>query len=235
MENKTDSWETLYRRMAEISVMKEYTELELEAENTTVPEPSDKFVDFMNGLIEDLDEKERKTRAPKHIRYRVIAVAAVITVLAGLALTAGALGIKFSALFTNSTSTHTDIVFRDNLTTPTGWDTIYYITALPEGYQLVDQNNNDGCLISIYSTAKGSASTSPSTITLYQYRKAPDILSVDTEGMEQKEIEIQGTIGTCLWNEERILLAWQHDEDYLMLGTDLDEDTALMAANSIQK
>lgn len=235
MGNKIDSWETLYHRIAEVSVMKEYTELELEAENMPVPEPSDKFVDFMNGLIEDLDEKEKKARAPKHLRYRIVAMVAVVSVFVGLALTAGAMGIKFSALFSDSTDTHRDIVFRDNLTAPAGWDSIYYITALPEGYQLVDQNNNDVCLISVYSTSKSSIQTFPSTITLYQYKKAPDILSVDTEGMEQKEIEIQGTLGTCFWNKERVLLAWQHDADYLILGTDLDQDTALMAANSIQK
>lgn len=232
MGNKIDSWETLYHRIAEVSVMKEYTELELEAENMPVPEPSDKFVDFMNGLIEDLDEKEKKARAPKHLRYRIVAMVAVVSVFVGLALTAGAMGIKFSALFSDSTDTHTDIVFRDNLTAPAGWDSIYYITALPEGYQLTDQNSSDAFLTSIYSDPNDAAHK---TIILYQYKEAPDILSMDTEGMDREEIEIQGVSGVCYQNEKRILLVWQHGEDYLMLGTDLDQKTALRAANSIEK
>lgn len=232
MENESKKWELLYKRVAEASVMEDYTNSELEIQGIPDPEYSDEFRASMNSIVENLNAKNKKKQIKVRVRKHILAFVAVISTILVLAVSAGAVGGKFSFLFASSEATHTDVFFRNQWDIPKGWAYVYYITELPEGYQAVDRVDSDNSIITIYGVPSDSQRA---TINLEQYKTAPDFLSLDTEKMDSVEVEINGTSAVYFSSEDKTILMWNLNEDYLVLRTSLEADIAMQAAASVKK
>lgn len=213
MENESKKWELLYKRVAETSVMEDCMNLELEVQDIPDPEYSDEFLSSMNSIVESLNKKGKKQQIKVKVRKHILAFVAVISTILVLAVSVGAVGGKFSFLFTSSEPTHTDVFFRNQWDIPKGWAYVYYITELPEGYQAVDRIDSDNSIITIYGVPNDNQRA---TLNLEQYKTAPDFLSLDTEKMDSEKVEINGTPAVCFSSENKRILIWNLNEDYLM-------------------
>lgn len=114
MENESKKWELLYKRVAETSVMEDCMNLELEVQDIPDPEYSDEFLSSMNSIVESLNKKGKKQQIKVKVRKHILAFVAVISTILVLAVSVGAVGGKFSFLFTSSEPTHTDVFFEIN-------------------------------------------------------------------------------------------------------------------------
>lgn len=53
--------------------------------------------------------------------------------------------------------------------------------------------------------------------------------------MDSEKVEINGTPAVCFSSENKRILIWNLNEDYLVLRTSLEADIAMQAAASVKK
>ena len=189
-----------------------------------------------NGTV--LDNRRTDIRqAAKHVSLtkvvsfrRFLVAAVVVCLLAGLPLIAAANGIKFFQLFQSKNESSMDIGYRaDDAAAVKG---IYYLSKLPDGYRLVDQDINDTFALTVYGNPSDS---SLPTITLYQYDVAPNIVSLDQENLDETTVEIAGVTGKCYYSQEKCVVFWEMDDKYFQIVSKLQQKEAVELANSIRK
>lgn len=229
---KNEKNERLYQYMAQAYIAKQRAEAEEEIESLPEPEYSDVFCDSMDRIVKELNQKEQPAKKHTRIKKRLVMLVAAAMVFTVLAISTWALKAKFAVAYTTSASTHTDITFRDNLQTPEGWDYIYWLTNLPENYQLIDTIESKDNLTQIYANP---AQPNLPQILFMQYKNAPDALSLNTEKAERHSVTIGESNAEHIFDGEQNLFVWQADDLYFVLSTSLSYDTALAAANSFTR
>lgn len=167
----------------------------------------------------------------KGVSFRRFLVAAVVVcMLAGLPLIAAANGIKFFQLFQSKNESSMDIGYRaDDAAAVKG---IYYLSKLPDGYRLVDQNINDTFTVTMYGNP---IDENQSVITLYQYDAAPNVISLDQENVDETTVEIAGATGKCYYSQEKCVIVWEMDDKYFQIVSTLQQKETVEIANSIRK
>lgn len=167
----------------------------------------------------------------KNVSFRRFLVAVVVVcMLASLPLIAAASGIKFFQLFQSKNESSMDIGYRaDDAAAVKG---IYYLSKLPDGYQLVDQDINDTFALTIYSNPTDK---SQPALALYQYDAAPNIMSLDQENVDETTVEIAGVTGKCYYSQEKCIIVWTMDDKYFQIVSKLQQKEAVEIANSIRK
>ena len=136
----------------------------------------------------DIHQATNHVSLTKGVSFRRFLVAAVVVcMLAGLPLIAAANGIKFFQLFQSKNESSMDIGYRaDDAAAVKG---IYYLSKLPDGYRLVDQEINRSVAQTMYGDPTDDGKP---TIMLYQYDAAPNIMSLDQESTVYKGLHRVG-------------------------------------------
>lgn len=161
---------------------------------------------------------------------KMMAVAAVICIIAGVPAATVASGVDFLEWFRNVDSAYTDIFFTDD--DESRLQGAYRITDLPEGYEVVDVNANPTMIQTVYGVLDDP--TQPN-VCLQQYEAAPNILSYNTEEYEQSIVTVQGIEGTYLEGDTGNILIWQKDDLYFQITSKLDEEILVALADSVRK
>lgn len=197
------------------------TDIETSSTNGTV-------LDNRRSDIHQATEHMSLTKVVSFRRFLVAAV--VVCMLAGLPLIAAASGIKFFQLFQSKNESSMDIGYRtDDAAAIKG---IYYLSKLPDGYQLVDQDINDTFALTIYSNPTDE---NQPALALYQYDAAPNIMSLDQENVDETTVEIAGVTGKCYYSQEKCVIVWTMDDKYFQIVSKLQQEEAVEIANSIRK
>jgi len=179
----------------------------------------------------DIHQATNHVSLTKVVSFRRFLVAAVVVcMLAGLPLIAAANGIKFFQLFQSKNESSMDIGYR--AADDAAAKGIYYLSKLPDGYRLVDQDINDTFALTVYGNPSDS---SLPTITLYQYDVAPNIVSLDQENLDETTVEIAGVTGKCYYSQEKCVVFWEMDDKYFQIVSKLQQKEAVELANSIRK
>lgn len=160
---------------------------------------------------------------------KMMAVAAVICILIGVPVVAVASGVDFLEWFRNVDSAYTDIFFTDD--DESQLKGAYRITDLPDGYEVLDVISNPTMIQTVYGVMDDS---SQPTISLQQYDEAPNIVSFDTEDLQESNVTVQGADAVCLTGETVNILIWQGEDFYFQITSALDVDTLVELANSVR-
>lgn len=258
----TEEEKVLLKSVAEAWVIEEQTEIELTSLREPDPTYSEEFWNAMNTVAAKLNKQQGENKsesapidmmsADKYVEdnnqqsnsketertsitrvislRRFLVAAVVVCLIAGVPLIAAASGIKFFQLFQSKNESSMDIGYRaDDAAAVKG---IYYLSKLPDGYRLVDQDINDTFALTVYGNP--SDSTLP-TITLYQYDVAPNIVSLDQENLDETTVEIAGVTGKCYYSQEKCVVFWEMDDKYFQIVSKLQQKEAVELANSIRK
>lgn len=160
---------------------------------------------------------------------KMMAVAAVICIIVGIPAVAVASGVDFLEWFRNVDSSYTDIFFTDD--DESQLKGAYRITDLPDGYEVLDVTSNPTMIQTVYGVMDDS--TQP-TISLQQYDEAPNIVSFDTEDLQETNVIVQGANAVCLTGDTVNILIWQTGDYYFQIISALDVETLVELANSVR-
>lgn len=160
---------------------------------------------------------------------KMMAVAAMICIIVGIPAVAVASGVDFLEWFRNVDSSYTDIFFTDD--DESQLKGAYRITDLPDGYEVLDVTSNPTMIQTVYGVMDDS--TQP-TISLQQYDEAPNIVSFDTEDLQETNVIVQGANAVCLTGDKVNILIWQTGDYYFQIISALDVETLVELANSVR-
>lgn len=179
----------------------------------------------------DIHQAAKHVSLTKIVSFRRFLVAAVVVcMLAGLPLIAAASGIKFFQLFQSKNESSMDIGYRtDDAAAAKG---IYYLSKLPDGYTIVDQEINN--LFAQTTYADSSDNTKPMII-LCQYDAAPNYMTIDQEQVEEKTVKIGQIVGKCYYSQEKSMILWEMDDKYFELTSSIMVDDLVEVAGSLRK
>ena len=179
----------------------------------------------------DIRQAAKHVSLTKIVSFRRFLVAAVVVcMLAGLPLIAAASGIKFFQLFQSKNESSMDIGYRtDDAAAAKG---IYYLSKLPDGYTIVDQEINN--LFAQTTYADSSDNTKPMII-LCQYDAAPNYMTIDQEQVEEKTVKIGQIVGKCYYSQEKSMILWEMDDKYFELTSSIMVDDLVEVAGSLRK
>lgn len=201
-----------------------------ESASTDIETPSTNGT-VLDNRRADIHQATNHVSLTKGVSFRRFLVAAVVVcMLAGLPLIAAASGIKFFQLFQSKNESSMDVGYRaDDAAAVKG---IYYLSKLPDGYRLVDQNINDTFAVTMYGNPTDE---NQSIITLYQYDAAPNVISLDQENVDETTVEIAGVTGKCYYSQEKCVIIWEMDDKYFQIVSKLQQKETVEIANSIRK
>ena len=201
-----------------------------ESASTDIETPSTNGT-VLDNRRADIHQATNHVSLTKGVSFRRFLVAAVVVcMLAGLPLMAAASGIKFFQLFQSKNESSMDVGYRaDDAAAVKG---IYYLSKLPDGYRLVDQNINDTFAVTMYGNPTDE---NQSIITLYQYDAAPNVISLDQENVDETTVEIAGVTGKCYYSQEKCVIIWEMDDKYFQIVSKLQQKETVEIANSIRK
>lgn len=260
----TEEEKVILKSVAEAWINAEQTEIELSTLGKPDPEYSENFWNAMNDVAKKLNKQKaaetteststevetqsanetvldnRRTdihQAAKHVSltkvvsYRRFLVAAVVVcMLAGLPLIAAASGIKFFQLFQSKNESSMDIGYRtDDEAAAKG---VYFLGELPEGYAMLNQEIDNGVVKTVYGDITNE--TRP-RITLNQFEEAPNFLTIDQEGIEEKTVKIGNVTGKSFSGDGKSIITWEMGDVYFQLISTIPTTQLIAIANSVRK
>lgn len=260
----TEEERVLLKSVAEAWINAEQTEIELSTLGKPDPEYSENFWNAMNDVAKKLNNQKAAEKfesastdikttsangtvldnrrsdihqATNHVSLtkavsfrRFLVAAVVVCMLAGLPLIAAANGIKFFQLFQSKNESSMDIGYRaDDAAAVKG---IYYLSKLPEGYVMLNQEINSGVVKTIYGDVADE--TKPS-ITLCQFEEAPNFLTIDQEGLDEKTVKIGNVTGICYSSDEKSIISWEMGDVYFQLISTVPSSQLISIANGVIK
>lgn len=177
----------------------------------------------------DKSTHTKKKRILPFKNGKLMAVAVAVFIIVGIPTAAVACGVDFLEWFRNVDSAYTDIFFTDD--DESQLKGAYRITDLPDGYEVLDVISNPTMIQTVYGVMDDS---SQPTISLQQYDGAPNIVSFDTEDLQELNVTVQGADAVCLTGDTVNILIWQGENFYFQITSTLDVDTLVELANSVR-
>lgn len=246
MRAKHEDVERYYRHLAEAYVVDQRAKIEADASDEPTPKYSDDFIKAMNKVVDDLNSVSNEKEAASaeeptvsfwgilHQRKRInakkmLAVAAIAALAASVPVVAVANGIDFLQIFRHESTNSVDIYYHDD--DVAAQQNVWKITALPNGYEIIDQDVNPTRIQTVYGDPDD---VDGPRITLCQYDKAPNIISTDNEQAERKMIELKDTTAIRIEEEFGTAIIWQKNSFYFELVSSLDVNTLITMANSLR-
>lgn len=260
----TEEEKVILKSVAEAWINAEQTEIELSTLGKPDPEYSENFWNAMNDVAKKLNKQKaaetteststevetqsangtvldnRRTdirQAAKHVSLtkvvsfrRFLVAAVVVCLLAGLPLIAAASGIKFFQLFQSKNESSMDIGYRtDDEAAAKG---VYFLGELPEGYAMLNQEIDNGVVKTVYGDITNE--TRP-RITLNQFEEAPNFLTIDQEGIEEKTVKIGNVTGKSFSGDGKSIITWEMGDVYFQLISTIPTTQLIAIANSVRK
>ncbi len=130
-------------------------------------------------------------------------------------------------------SDHTKLWVFNAESCPAAIEHIYYLSELPEGFEMVDY-----CRTLTSVSTRYENKPSEKGITFSQYAKSSFTAHYNTEHHDIEEIDINGQSGLCIdFSDDRhnySLIAWDHGDYILEIVGDLDKNYAINLAKSAE-
>lgn len=163
-------------------------------------------------------------------RIVTIMVTAVI-VLSTMVMSVSALREAFIRFITEIFDTHTKVQTIQDDTAPESFKDIYAITNIPDGFEIVFQNDDiteAPALITEYRNGQ-------QRIIFSQSIKSRYVVNVNTEGYEMTKVDINGNEGFIVDFADDIYIVWDNGDYILEIDSNIGKDTLIDVAKSVQK
>ncbi len=164
-------------------------------------------------------------------RRTVTIMVTAIIVLSTMVMSVSALREAFLRFITEVFDTHTKVQTIQDDTAPESFEDIYAITNIPDGFEIVFQNDNiEGIpeLITEYRNGQ-------QRIIFSQFIKSQYRVSVNTEGYEVVRIDINGNEGFMVDMVDDYYFAWDNGDYIFEIVGNVGENTLIDMINSVQK
>lgn len=165
------------------------------------------------------------------IRRTVTIMVTVIIILSTTVISVSALREAFIRFITEVFNTHTEVQTIQDDTAPKGFEDIYVITNIPDGFEIVFQNDNieeTPVLITEYQNGQ-------EYIIFSQYIKSCYDINVNTEGYEMERIDINGNEGFKIDMVDNFYITWDNGDYILIISGNIGEIALIDMAYSVQK
>lgn len=165
------------------------------------------------------------------IRRAVTIAVTTAIVVSTMVMSVSALREAFINFITEIFNTHTDVQTISDNSAPESFEDIYAITNIPDGFEIVFQNDNiteTPMLITEYRNGN-------ERIIFTQYIRSRYAASVNTEGYEMVRIEINGDEGFMVDMDGDIYIAWDNGDYVLEIESNIGKNSLIDVANSVQK
>lgn len=167
---------------------------------------------------------ENTCRFRWNIRIVIIAAIVFLSALAGCAAVIYSLG----GFQTDVQSDNTQIFPIDIDGCPQTIESVYGLSELPEGFELLEHFETDTMIYTSYLN-----NDTEQTITIIQSVKAEFRPHYDTERFELKEITVGEHTGICL-GDEHVTIAWDNGDYALEISANLDKEKTINLAKTIK-
>lgn len=165
------------------------------------------------------------------IRRTVTIMITVIIILSTTVISVSALREAFIRFMTEIFDTHTEVQAIQDDTAPESFEDIYVITNIPDGFEIVFQNDNieeTPVLMTEYRNGQ-------QRIIFSQYIKSRYDVNVNTEGYEMVRIDINGNEGFIVDMVDDYYIAWDNGDYIFEIDSNVGKDVLINMAKSVQK
>lgn len=165
------------------------------------------------------------------IRRTVTIMVTVIIILSTTVISVSALREAFIRFITEIFDTHTEVQAIPDDTAPESFEDIYAITNIPDGFEIVFQNDNieeTPVLITEYQNGQ-------EYIIFSQCIKSRYDVNVNTEGYEMERIDINGNEGFMVDMVDNYYIAWDNGYYIFEIIGNVSENVLTDIVNSVQK
>lgn len=165
------------------------------------------------------------------IRRTATIMVTVIIILSTAVISVSALREAFIRFITEIFDTHTEVQTIHDDSAPESFEDIYAITNIPDGFEIVFQNDNveeTHVLITEYQNGQ-------KYIVFSQYIKSRYDVNVNTEGYEMERIDINDNEGFMVDMVDDIYIAWDNGDYILEIDSNISKDILINMVNSVQK
>lgn len=201
-----------------------------------IPDSLDTWFD---GYNKEQIKKERKRKLQKRIRFvskrAAIFIIVMIAVTGSLTIGVEAFRLRIFNLFVQESEEYTDLslmeegVENTNITKPEGLLDYYYVTYLPNGFNLLDYSGDDGFIAFVFSDGD-------SRIQLITQTGGPDFLSqVDSENAEVTRFDLNGNDAIYFTKNDKGTIAWHQDNVLIKISGYISKEKLIKIAESIKK
>lgn len=165
------------------------------------------------------------------IRRTVTIMVTVIIILSTTVISVSALREAFIRYITEIFDTHTEVQTIQDDTAPESFEDIYAITNIPDGFEIVFQNDNieeTPVLMTEYRNGQ-------KRIIFYQYIRSQYDINVNTEGYKMVRIDINGNEGFKIDMGNSYYITWDNGDYILTISGNIGEISLIDMAKSVQK
>lgn len=165
------------------------------------------------------------------VRRIVIVMITAAIVLSTMVISVTAIREAFINFITEIFDTHTEVQTIQDDTAPDFFEEIYAIPDIPDGFEIVFQNDNTEetpLLITEYQNGQ-------EYVIFCQNIKSKYDVNVNTEGYEMIQIYINGNEGFMIDMGDDIYITWDNGKYILEISGNIGKDELIGIANSVQK
>ena len=166
---------------------------------------------------------------------RIIQIAACLVLIIGISApfaiaNVEAIRVSIMELLISIQNDHTELSFTENekitFFVPTDWQGTYYPAYIPEGYTVAELGQHN--LNVRYQNSSGSS------IYFSEYSEG-DSVNINSESATISYATINSQNALIVERENRTIIAWNADDRFFVLMTDVTKDDALAIARSVRK
>ncbi len=188
----------------------------------------------INRIISEYAKNPIRTKTvSRKLNRRFITAAVIVIMLAAFAVTAAAV-LLLNGFIQKEYSDNTQLFVEDFENCPATIEHIYYLSALPSGYEYWDGGVTQASNTNIYINRKNGY-----TLTFQQSVKSEFTGNYNNEGYELQEIKINGHNGIYIDystdNQSRTCLIWDNGDYILELMCVMNKEDAINLAKSVKK
>lgn len=180
-----------------------------------LPHPSSAFLQRTEQMAAKYKNRYVKVR---HIYVRkAVAVAAMLALALAMPMSVKAVREKIRTFFIETFKEGSNINFQTETDTETPKEILeFYTFAVPEGFVLLEENNDVIMLKHVYKNQTGS-------LLYFSQGLLNANLTVNTEGVEPETVMVNGYDGLLVENRGTIMLVWRNDDyQFCLKGKQVD-------------
>lgn len=193
---------------------------------------SEQFEKRMRKLIKEQKRSPQARKAITFTKRAVLVLAALLAMAFGTVMSVEGLRVQFFKLVSEVFEKYTAITFDKNEAVSTGSDSFvqYELSYIPEGFSVESEicEPVTGMIFTAYRNETGSK------IEFSQDTLENVSMSINTEGVNQEKMSINGCDAYYFSNIGMQSIYWFDDEYLYMISSDLDKEVVLKIAKSIK-
>ena len=201
-----------------------------------IPNSLDKWFDGYKKEQLKVERKKRFQKNSRSVSKRVaIFIIIFITVTGSLIIGVEAFRLRIFNLFVQENEQYTDLsIIEDGdkemiITKPEGWTDYYYVSYLPNGYDLVDYSGHDGYKTAIFSDGDNRISL------ITQTGDSEFLSQVDSEQGDIERIDLDGIDAIYFIKDDKGTIAWHIEDELIKISGYINKDEFIKIAKSLKK